>query len=83
MLKIASKKIIGIVFIILGIIGWIMPIVPGLWLVLIGLELLGLRLLFQDKLDKCLKKRGFDFSNQFVNNLKMRYNKIVKKLDLK
>lgn len=81
MLKIASKKIIGIMLIILGIIGWIVPIVPGLWLVLIGLEILGLRLLFQDKLGKWLKKRGFNFSNQFVNNLKMRYNEIVKKTD--
>jgi membrane protein implicated in regulation of membrane protease activity len=41
---------LGIVLIILGIAAALTPFSPGSWLALIGLEILGLRLLFQRKL---------------------------------
>jgi len=41
---------LGIVLIILGVAAALTPFSPGSWLALIGLEILGLRLLFQRKL---------------------------------
>ncbi|MBC8470647.1 MAG: hypothetical protein H8D56_14340 [Planctomycetes bacterium] len=41
---------LGIVLIILGVVAALTPFSPGSWLALIGLEILGLRLLFQRKL---------------------------------
>ncbi|MFB0555934.1 MAG: PGPGW domain-containing protein [Phycisphaerae bacterium] len=44
------RIILGIVLIILGIFAALTPFSPGSWLALIGLEILGLRILFQRKL---------------------------------
>ncbi len=44
------RIILGIVLIILGVLAALTPFSPGSWLALIGLEILGLRLLFQRKL---------------------------------
>jgi len=44
------KKIIGIFLILFGLAALFTPLTPGSWLVLIGLELLGLRILLFDKL---------------------------------
>ncbi len=43
------KKIIGSILIIIGLIALVTPLTPGSWLVIIGLELLGIRILFFDK----------------------------------
>lgn len=43
------KKIVGILFIGLGLIALFTPLTPGSWLIFVGLELMGLRLLFQKK----------------------------------
>ncbi len=43
------KKSLGVFLVIVGIVGLIVPIVPGAPIVFIGLELLGFRLLFLDK----------------------------------
>jgi len=43
-------KICGGILIILGIIGMIAPILPGIWLVVIGLEMIGVHLLFIDRI---------------------------------
>ena len=43
------KRVVGIVLIIAGIVAMIMPIVPGLFLLVIGLEIYGIRLLFFDR----------------------------------
>ncbi len=48
------KKILGVLFVIIGIIAIVAPVVPGAPVVFIGLELLGLRFLF---LDKILKRK--------------------------
>lgn len=44
------KKAIGIALVLLGFVGLIMPLVPGILFLVIGLELLGLQFLFFDKL---------------------------------
>ena len=46
------KKAVGILFILLGFVGLILPVVPGAILIFIGLEFLGLRFLFVDRLLK-------------------------------
>ena len=49
-MKHTARKIMGIVLIVLGILALITPLTPGSWLITIGLELLGLRILLADKL---------------------------------
>ena len=44
------KKMIGIILILIGLAALFTPFTPGSWLALIGLELLGLRILLSDKL---------------------------------
>lgn len=46
------KKILGIMLVFLGFLALITPLTPGSWLAVIGLELLGIRMLFFDKLKK-------------------------------
>jgi hypothetical protein len=52
-----TKKLFGVVAVILGFVGWLLPVVPGLWLMFLGLELLGIEILFFDKIVKFMKKR--------------------------
>jgi hypothetical protein len=47
----------GVVLIILGVFAALTPFSPGSWLALIGLEILGLRLLFQRKLLSLIPKK--------------------------
>lgn len=44
------KKIIGVVLIFVGLVAFFTPLIPGSWLAIIGLELLGIRILFFDAL---------------------------------
>ena len=46
------KKTLGVFLVIFGFIGVILPVMPGAILVFIGLEFLGLRFLFIDRLLK-------------------------------
>jgi hypothetical protein len=50
------RKITGAVFIIVGFLSVITPFTPVGFLLLVGLEILGIRLLFWDKLKKWFKK---------------------------
>lgn len=43
------KKALGIFLIVLGLAGMILPILPGVWFIPIGLELLGWRLVIDRK----------------------------------
>lgn len=43
------RIVLGIVLMILGVLALLTPFTPGSWLALIGLEILGLRLVFQRK----------------------------------
>jgi len=49
-MKQVAKKIIGVVFIVLGFLALITPFSPGSWLILVGLELIGLRMLLEGRL---------------------------------
>jgi hypothetical protein len=51
------KKALGIIFIILGFIALITPCSPGSWLILVGLEFMGLGFLFENRLPAFLKSR--------------------------
>ncbi len=44
------KKTVGWIFIVVGVVALIAPIIPGAPLVFVGFELVGFRLLFVDKL---------------------------------
>jgi HAD superfamily hydrolase (TIGR01509 family) len=59
------KKILGVTLVFLGFLALITPLTPGSWLAVIGLELLGLRVLFFDKLKKvlCLKSSEKNIDN--------------------
>jgi drug/metabolite transporter (DMT)-like permease len=46
------KKAVGIVFVVVGIVALVAPVVPGAPLMFVGFELLGFRLLFIDKILK-------------------------------
>ncbi len=48
--KMIGKKIIAVLLIVLGLLALFTPFTPGSWLVFIGAELLGIRLLSQKRL---------------------------------
>jgi len=49
-IKIRIKKIIGILVIVIGLLALVTPFTPGSWLIFVGLELFGFRMLFWDKI---------------------------------
>ena len=51
------KKTLGVIFIILGFLALITPLSPGSWLLLVGLEILGLRILLEKKFSSLLKEK--------------------------
>ncbi len=44
------RIILGIILMVLGVLALLTPFTPGSWLALIGLEILGLRLVFQRRI---------------------------------
>jgi uncharacterized protein YqgC (DUF456 family) len=48
------KKVLGIGLILLGIIALVTPFTPGSWLAFVGLEILGIRVAFWDKIKNYL-----------------------------
>lgn len=61
------KKALGVVLIILGFLALITPCSPGSWLILVGLEFLGLGFLLEDRLPAFVKVR---YKARFKNLLK-------------
>lgn len=68
-MKTIIKKVIGVILIIYGVFALLTPLTPGSWLALIGLELIGVRMLFFRKflgdkqtaaLDRFMKKLGVE-----------------------
>lgn len=47
-MKLIAKKTFGIILILIGLVAFFTPFTPGSWLALIGLEMIGLRLVFLD-----------------------------------
>lgn len=41
------KKILGALFIVLGLLAFFTPLTPGSWLIFVGAEILGIRMLSQ------------------------------------
>lgn len=50
MIKPILKKAFGVLLIIIGLAALVTPFTPGSWLVFVGLELLGFRMLFWNKI---------------------------------
>ncbi len=50
------KGAVGVLLILVGLTAFFTPLTPGSWLALIGLELLGLRVLFYNKLEKLWRR---------------------------
>ena len=44
------RKFAGIILIILGILVYIVPFVPSTWMIFVGLEFLGVKMIFQNKI---------------------------------
>jgi hypothetical protein len=68
----ALRIILGIVLIILGVFALLTPLSPGSWLALIGLEILGLRILFQHKLLSLTPRK-------YRGRLRILFRKMMKK----
>jgi len=66
------RIILGVVLIILGLLALLTPFSPGSWLALIGLEILGLRLLFQRKLLSLLPRK-------YRGRMRILFRKMMKK----
>lgn len=49
------KKILGLILVLIGIIGIVTPLLPGLALIWIGLELLGWRIIFSERIRRWMK----------------------------
>ena len=54
--RLKIKKVVGVILILIGLAALITPLTPGSWLAIIGLELLGVRILFFDKFKFWKKK---------------------------
>lgn len=54
--KITIKKAVGFLLLLIGLTALLTPFTPGSWLIFIGLEFLGIRILFLDKIKDRLKK---------------------------
>lgn len=54
MVRVKSKirVILGVLLILIGLIIHLIPLVPGSWLIFIGLEVLGIRLVVREKIFK-------------------------------
>jgi len=57
-IKVILRKTIGIILIIYGFFALVTPFTPGSWLIFIGLELLGIEILFIEKIKNWFKKGG-------------------------
>ena len=49
------KVAIGLIFIVIGLIALVTPLTPGAWLMIVGLELLGVRLVIFDRITQWRK----------------------------
>lgn len=59
------KKVIGVILILGGLAALFTPFTPGSWIAIIGLELLGVRILFFDPLRRHLSEASkFKFWNK-------------------
>jgi uncharacterized membrane protein YkgB len=69
-MKKTLKKVLGVILIILGLLALLTPFSPGSWLALIGLEILGLRMLLERKLSYFLPERWKRTLKKFIKEPK-------------
>jgi protein-S-isoprenylcysteine O-methyltransferase Ste14 len=58
------KKAVGVILIALGLAALLTPFTPGSWLALIGLQLVGLGFLLENRFSRAIKNK---FKNSFEN----------------
>lgn len=58
------KKAVGVILIALGLAALLTPLTPGSWLALIGLQLVGLGFLLENRFSRAIKNK---FKNSFEN----------------
>lgn len=51
-----AKKILGVVLLLIGVFALLTPLTPGSGLIFVGLELMGIRLLFAERIKKWLRE---------------------------
>jgi hypothetical protein len=66
------KKAVGVTLIVLGLAALVTPFTPGSWLALIGLQLVGLGFLLENRFGRAIKNR---YKNSF-QNLKIKLRQI-------
>ena len=52
------RKTIGILLIVVGLLALVTPFTPGSWLIFIGLEFIGIRIVFWDKIKAWFSAKG-------------------------
>ncbi len=52
------RRVIGVILILIGFISLVTPLTPGSWLIVIGLEIIGVRILFLDKIKSWFNKKS-------------------------
>ncbi|MEK7608677.1 MAG: hypothetical protein AAB495_03795 [Patescibacteria group bacterium] len=57
------KKTIGVLLVLVGLLALATPFTPGSWLVVVGLELIGFRILFWDKIKARFRKKPSEGSD--------------------
>jgi len=50
MMRRTVRTVVGVILVVLGFLALVTPFSPGSWLILIGLEFLGLRILLENRL---------------------------------
>jgi hypothetical protein len=68
-MKRVIRTAIGVLLIVIGLVALVTPLTPGSWLVPIGLELLGLRLLIQRRLLSLLPTKARTKVEAWLNRL--------------
>ncbi|HON90280.1 MAG TPA: hypothetical protein PKZ07_01830 [Sedimentisphaerales bacterium] len=56
-MRTVTRKIVGVILVLLGLAALLTPLSPGSWLILIGLEFLGLRILMENVLWRWTDRR--------------------------
>jgi hypothetical protein len=71
-MKSVRRKTLGVILIIMGFLALVTPFTPGSWLILIGFELVGLRLLLKGRL-------RFLFKGKLGRKLRHLVGKVMRK----
>ncbi|RJP43857.1 hypothetical protein C4587_02525 [Candidatus Parcubacteria bacterium] len=55
------RRAVGVFLIVIGLAALLTPATPGSWLILVGLEIFGFRILFWDKIKLWIKENALPF----------------------